>query len=250
MLDVLPREFRMPALDGAVTWFNSPPLTAEDLRGKVVLVDFWTYTCINWLRTLPYVRAWAEKYADYGVVVVGVHTPEYDFEGELDNVRRAIGELDVGYPVAVDSGYTIWNAFANHYWPALYIVDQTGRVRHHQFGEGGYAEAERVIQRLLEDGGVTGFETAPVDVRGRGLEAPADWGNLRSPETYLGDDRGERFSSPGGAYRGISRSYDAPARLRLNHWSLSGTWTVENDSVVGEEPGAGSPTRSRPAMCT
>ena len=220
----LPVEGHVPGFDGATGWLNSPPLAADDLRGKVVLADFWTYTCINWLRTLPYVRAWAERYEDHGLVVVGVHTPEFPFERELDNVRRAVDEMHVGYPVALDSNYAVWRAFANHYWPAVYIADAEGRIRHHQFGEGGYAECEMVIQRLLREAGRDDVGDDLVSVRGDGLEAQADWPNLQSPETYLGYEQGSNFA-------------DAPDSLRLNEWSLSGDWTTERRACVLDRAG-------------
>src|SRR5512133_224017 len=185
----LPVEGHLPGFDGATGWLNSPPLTAADLGGKVVLVDFWTYTCINWLRTLGYVRAWAERYADQGLVVVGVHTPEFPFERDVDNVRQAAQEMRVEYPIALDSDYAVWQAFSNHYWPAVYIADADGRIRHHHFGEGGYEECERVVQQLLRDAGRDVGDDL-VSVADDGFEAQADWSNLESPETYLGYDQG------------------------------------------------------------
>ena len=200
----LPVEGQLPSFDGATGWLNSPPLTQRDLRGKVVLVNFWTYTCINWLRQLPYVRAWAEKYADQGLVVIGVHTPEFAFEHNLDNVRRAVQDMRVGYPVAIDSDYAVWRAFDNHYWPALYFADTQGRIRHHHFGEGEYQQSEMVIQQLLVG---AGFSDQPdvVSVDARGVEAPADWATLRSPENYTGYGRTENFASPGGVLPGQPR---------------------------------------------
>jgi thiol-disulfide isomerase/thioredoxin len=182
----LPVEGELPSFAGATGWLNSPPLTPADLRGKVVLVDFWTYTCINWLRTLGYVRAWAEKYEDRGLVVVGVHTPEFPFEADIDNVRQAAKDMTVEYPIALDSGYAVWTAFDNRYWPAVYIADAQRRIRHHQFGEGGYEECERVIQVLLREAGRDGIADDLVSVADDGFEAQADWANLESPETYLG----------------------------------------------------------------
>jgi thiol-disulfide isomerase/thioredoxin len=193
----LPVEGHLPGFDRATGWLNSPPLSATDLQGKVVLVDFWTYTCINWLRTLAYVRAWAEKYQDEGLVVIGVHTPEIPFERDVDNVRQAVKDMAVEYPVALDSDYAIWQAFANRFWPAVYIADAEGRIRHHQFGEGGYAECEMVIQRLL---GESGRDTVPhdlVSIAPGGFEAQADWASLASPETYLGYEQARGFASPG-----------------------------------------------------
>ena len=179
----LPFEAEMPSLGGATGWLNSPPVTAADLRGNVVLIDFWTYTCINWLRTLPYVRAWAEKYQEHGVVVIGVHTPEFAFEHDLENVRRAARDMRVEYPIAIDSDYAIWQAFTNHYWPALYLVDAQGQLRYHHFGEGAYEQSERVIQHLLAEVGIGGFDHELVLVVAQGAEVAADYGSLRSPET-------------------------------------------------------------------
>jgi thiol-disulfide isomerase/thioredoxin len=232
----LPIEGRMPSLDSATGWLNSPPLTAAGLRGKVVLVDFWTYTCINWLRTLPYLRAWAERYQDHGLVVIGVHTPEFDFEHDLDNVRREAKRLRVGYPIAVDSDYAIWDAFDNHYWPALYVVDAQGQIRHHRFGEGDYDQSEMVLQRLLTEAGSAGdIGQGLVAVDPGGVEAAADWDSLRSPENYLGAARTENFASANGAVLGTGQVYAVPARLRLNHWALSGDWTVNPQAIVGNQ---------------
>ena len=225
----------LAALDSATAWLNSEPLTAASLRGKVVLIDFWTYTCINWLRELPYVRAWAEKYKDQGLVVIGVHAPEFPVERDLDNVRRAARDLRVHYPVAVDNDFAIWRAFDNHYWPALYFVDAQGRVRHHHFGEGDYAQSERMIQRLLAEAGAGGVSQELVSVVGRGVEAAADWDNLRSPENYVGYGRTQNFASPGGAAMDQRRVYSAPARLGRNHWALSGDWTVGRGAIVLNE---------------
>jgi thiol-disulfide isomerase/thioredoxin len=224
------------ALERADTWINSPPLTNSGLRGKVVLVDFWTYTCINWLRTLPYVRAWAEKYQKHGLVVVGVHSPEFVFEKNASNVRRAVKDLKVNHPVAVDSEHVIWRAFRNQYWPALYFVDAQGHVRHHHFGEGAYGQSEMVIQQLLVEAGATGVDREPVTVDGRGIEAAADWSNLKSPENYLGLDRTENFASPGGGMLDTPRRYELPARWRLNDWALSGDWTMKRQAAVLTKP--------------
>jgi thiol-disulfide isomerase/thioredoxin len=215
-------EGNLPSFNGATAWLNSTPLTPSDLRGKVVLVQFWTYTCVNWLRTLPYVRAWAAKYRDNGLAVVGVHTPEFSFEHNLDNVQHAAQTMRVDYPIAVDNDYAIWNAFSNQYWPALYLADASGRIRHHHFGEGGYDESEQVIQQLLADTGATGIETALVTVSPQGLEVPANWDDVKSPETYLGSGR----SSQGDA---------AASRLRLNQWAVNGDWTVGSESVMLNE---------------
>jgi thioredoxin family protein/AhpC/TSA family protein len=213
-------ESRLPGFDGAAGWLNSPPLTAEDLRGKVVLVDFWTYTCINWLRTLGYVRAWWERYAEQGLVLVGVHTPEFPFERDVDNVRAAVEEMNVRYPVALDPDYAVWEAFANHYWPAVYIADGEGQIRYHHFGEGAYDECEEAIQQLL--GGVG---DGLVSVALEGLEVQADWANLESPESYLGSEQARNFA----------RGEPADA-LRLNQWTLSGDWAVERRASVLNGP--------------
>lgn len=223
--DGLPVEGELASFDGATGWLNSPALSAGGLRGKVVVVDFWTYTCINWLRQLPYVRAWAEKYSDQGLVVIGVHTPEFPFEQDAGNVSRAVRDLDVGYPVAIDSDYAIWQAFDNHYWPALYFADAEGRIRHHHFGEGEYERSETVIQQLLAGVGPLTSDSL-VSVEGRGLEAPADWDTLRTPETYAGYYRTENFASPGGVVQDKPHSYAVPPELRLNRWALSGDWTM------------------------
>ncbi len=191
----------LASLERANEWLNSAPLTAADLRGKVVLIDFWTYTCINWLRQLPYVRAWAEKYRDQGLVVIGVHAPEFPFERNIDNVRRAVKDMGLAYPIAIDNDFAIWRAFRNQYWPALYFVDAQGRLRHHHFGEGEYEQSERFIQKLLAEAGANGIGHELVSVEPRGLEVAADWGSLKSPETYMGYERTERFASPGGAIR-------------------------------------------------
>jgi thiol-disulfide isomerase/thioredoxin len=211
----------LEAFDRASTWLNSEPLTAEALHERVVLVDFWTYSCVNWLRTLPYVRAWAERYADRGLVVVGVHAPEFGFEHDLDNVSRATAELDVGYPVVIDNEFSIWRAFDNHYWPAVYLVDRDGRTRFHHFGEEAYAETERAIQQLL------GIDEELVRVEARGLYAAAAWDTLQSPETYVGYGRSERHRD------------SRPDDLALNQWALDGRWSVEEEFAVLEE-GTGS----------
>jgi thiol-disulfide isomerase/thioredoxin len=228
----LPDEGRMPSLEGATGWLNSPPLTTAELRGRVVLVQFWTYTCINWLRTLPYVRAWAERYRQHGLVVIGVHTPEFDFEHDLDNVRRSVKDLGVDYPVVVDNDYGIWSAFGNHYWPALYFVDAQGQIRHHRFGEGDDEQSEMVVQRLLTNAGAEGIDQGLVSVDARGVEAAADWDSLWSPENYLGYQRTDNFASSNGAVLETPHVYEAPARLRLNHWALAGDWTVKRQAIV------------------
>jgi thiol-disulfide isomerase/thioredoxin len=228
----LPIEGQMPSLGGATEWLNSSPLTAAGLRGKVVLVDFWTYTCINWLRSLPYVRAWSEKYKHQGLVVIGVHAPEFGFERSIQNVRREAKAMGVGYPIAVDNDYAIWQAFENHYWPALYFIDAQGYIRHHQFGEGEYEASEMIVQQLLTEAGIGGLGRDLVSVEARGIEAPADWNSLKSPENYLGYERTENFASPGGAVLDTPRVYTAPPRLSLNQWALVGLWTVDQHAAV------------------
>ena len=223
----------LPALTGATEWLNSPPLTPAGLRGKVVLVDFWTYTCVNWLRTLPYVRAWAEKYREQGLVVIGAHTPEFPFEKDIDNVRWAVKEMNVGYPVAVDSDYGVWRAFDNNYWPAVYVADANGRIRYHHFGEGAYDETERVIQRLLKENGRT-TDNQLVSVNPRGLEVAADFGTLRSPESYLGYEKAEAFASD--ALQDAPRVYSVPRMLSLNQWALAGDWTLNGGRAVLNKP--------------
>ena len=233
----LPVEGHLSGFDRATGWLNSPPLGAAELQGKVVLVDFWTYTCINWLRTLAYVRAWAEKYQDQGLVVVGVHTPEFPFERDVDNVRQAVKDMAVEYPVALDSDYAIWQAFANGFWPAIYIADAEGRIRHHQFGEGGYAECEMVIQRLLGESGRDNVSRDLVSVAAGGFEAQADWASLASPETYLGYEQARGFASPGDPVLDQTHSYVAPDRLNLNHWAIAGDWTTERRASVLDRTG-------------
>jgi thiol-disulfide isomerase/thioredoxin len=233
----LPVEGELPSLDGATGWLNSPPLTSAGLRGKVVLTGFWTYTCINWLRQLPYLRAWAARYSGHGLVVIGVHTPEFPFEHDVANVRRAVRDMRIEYPVAIDNDYGIWAAFDNHYWPALYFSDAQGRIRHHHFGEGEYQQSEMVIQQLLDDAGSGGAPYEPVTVDPHGAEAPADWGALRSPENYTGYGRTENFASPGGAVPGEPHTYAAPAELRLNQWALAGDWTMGEQAATLNQPG-------------
>jgi len=228
----LPVEGELASFDGATGWLNSPPLTPAGLRGKVVLVDFWTYTCVNWLRQLPYLRAWAEKYSDHGLVVIGVHTPEFPFEHNIDNVRRAVQDMRIAYPVATDNNYAVWRAFDNYYWPALYFADAQGNIRHHHYGEGEYQQSEMVIQQLLADAGFSGFSMDMVSVDARGVEAPADWDSLRSPENYTGYERTENFASPGGAVPGKPHLYSFPEKLRLNEWALSGDWTMEEGAAT------------------
>src|SRR5436305_8116984 len=220
---------RRPSLGGATGWLNSEPLGPAELQGRVVLFNFWTLTCINWLRQEPYVRAWSQAYRDEGLVVIGVHTPEFSFEHELDGVRRATEERAIDYPVAVDNGYEIWSAFDNHYWPALYFIDADGVIRDHHFGEGRYEQSERVIQRLL------GVERELVSIEGLGVEAEADWDHLRTPETYLGYGRSEDFASPDGAAFDGRRAYGLPEQLRVNHWALAGEWTITPEHVRLEQ---------------
>jgi len=211
------------ALRGATAWLNTTPLSADGLRGKVVLVDFCTYTCINWLRTLPYVRAWAEKYGEHGLVVIGAHTPEFVFERDVENVRRAIAAMRVQYPIAVDNDYAVWNGFSNQYWPALYLLDAKGAIRFTHFGEGAYDQSERSIQQLLVDAGAGGFSREVVTPDARGIEAPADWDSLKSGETYLGSAQAEHFVRNA-------------TRLRLNEWTLAGDWTVGSKAVALQKP--------------
>ncbi len=233
----LPVEGRLASFAGSTRWLNSEPLTPEGLCGRVVLVDFWTYTCVNWLRTLPYVRAWAAKYADAGLTVVGIHTPEFGFEHDVDNVVAQARHLAVRYPVAVDNDYAVWHAFANQFWPALYIADAQGRLRYHHFGEGEYAMAEMVIQQLLLEAGAEAVDQNLVMVEPRGLEVEADWRTLGSPETYLGYGQSTGFASETRARFDRAHPYAAARRLSLNEWDLSGIWTVAPYAVVLGEPG-------------
>ncbi len=221
----LPVEGQMPPLDGAVQWLNSSPLTAEQLKGKVVLVDFWTYSCINCLRAIPYVKAWAEKYKDQGLVVIGVHSPEFAFEKNVDNVKKAISDLGITYPVAVDNDYAIWRAFDNEYWPAHYFIDAKGQVRHHHFGEGDYDQSERIIQQLLAEAGKTGVSSDIVDIKATGTEAASDAANVQSPETYVGYQRSENFVDDKGTVNDAAHDYVA-VTPKLNEWGLTGNWTV------------------------
>jgi thiol-disulfide isomerase/thioredoxin len=232
-----PMEGEFPSLSGATGWLNSPPLKSADLRGKVVLVDFWTYTCVNWRRTLPYVRAWARKYTDQGLVVIGVHTPEFPFESDVGNIRWAIKDMGIDYPVAIDSNYGIWRAFNNEYWPALYLIDAQGRMRYHHFGEGAYEESERAIQRLLAENGATGVSHDPVSVEARGAEVAPDLQTLGSPESYLGYEHAGTFAASGAPDLDKARVYAAPDRLKLNHWALSGEWTVGRAVTVLNKAG-------------
>ena len=235
----LPVEGQLPSLDGAVQWLNSAPLTAQALRGKVVLVDFWTYSCINCLRTLPYVKAWAQKYRDQGLVVIGVHAPEFAFERDIGNVKKAVHDLGVDYPVAIDNNYAIWRGFNNQYWPAHYFVDAQGRVRYHHFGEGNYAESERVIQQLLREAGAKQVASGIADVQATGIQQAADMRDVRSPETYVGYERADNFASPGGVVRDQTNVYRAPSMPSLNHWGLAGGWRVGAQAAVATQSGAG-----------
>ncbi|MBY5613694.1 cytochrome c biogenesis protein DipZ [Rhizobium leguminosarum] len=234
----LPVEGPAPSLDGAVEWLNSAPLTTEQLRGKVVLVDFWTYSCINCIRTIPYVRAWAEKYADQGLVVIGVHAPEFAFEKKIDNVKKAIGDFQIGYPVAIDNDYGIWRAFENSYWPAAYLIDAKGQIRYHHFGEGNYNRTEKAIQDLLREAGSQMTASAPVVPDAKGVEAGPDIGNIRSGETYLGYEQAANFASPEGLQADTAHNYSI-AEPGLNGWGLSGTWIVGRDQATLDQPSGG-----------
>jgi thiol-disulfide isomerase/thioredoxin len=220
----------MPPFVETAEWLGSEPLGPGELRGHAVLVNFWTLTCINWLRQEPYVRAWSQAYREDGLLVIGVHTPEFGFEHEVDRIRQAIQARGIDYPVAVDNRYEIWNAFDNHYWPALYFIDKAGIIHDHHFGEGRYEESERIIQRLL------GVDRELVSVEGRGVEAAADWNHLQTPETYLGSGRSERFAPADGATL-EPRAYELPNQLELNHWALGGDWTIGSENVVLDQAG-------------
>jgi thiol-disulfide isomerase/thioredoxin len=226
----------LSALTSAKTWLNSQPLTAADLDRKVVLVDFWTYTCINWRRQLPYVRAWSEKYKNHGLVVIGVHAPEFSFEKNIDNVRWAANDMRVDYPIVIDNEHSIWRAFNNEYWPALYFADALARIRHHVFGEGQYEQSEVAIQRLLAEAGNTGIPAELVSVDAHGAEAAADWGELRSGENYVGYERTENFASHGGIKTDKAHVYAGADQLRLNDWALAGNWTMGREAILLNEP--------------
>jgi thiol-disulfide isomerase/thioredoxin len=226
-----------PSLAGANDWLNSAALDISDLRGQVVVVDFWTYTCINWIRTLPYVRAWEKRYRDDGLVIIGVHTPEFSFEHDLANIRMALRQMRITWPVAIDNDYRVWDAFANHYWPAMYFTDVHGRIRQHRFGEGDYARSEEIIQALLLEAGASGFGKDLVSVNAAGPEVEANWDNLESAETYLGYDRSRGFASAGGMSPDRSHRYERPEHLAVGHWSLTGDWTVEIERVISNQPG-------------
>jgi thiol-disulfide isomerase/thioredoxin len=233
----LPIEGELPSLDGATGWLNTEPLTPASLRGRPVLVEFWTFTCINWLRTLPYVRAWSEKYREDGLVVLGVHTPEFEVERDLANIRRAAEAMRIEFPIAADSEYRVWRAFDNQYWPALYFADADGRIRHHRFGEGEYEYSELVIQQLLAAAGARDVGTELASVNPTGIEAAADWEDLRSPETYVGYSRADSFASLGGASRDEPREYEVPPSLNLNRWGLAVNWTIGRQAAVVNAPG-------------
>jgi thiol-disulfide isomerase/thioredoxin len=235
-MDRIRREGQMPELDGAAEWVNTVPLTRSALRGKVVVVDFWTYSCINWRRQLPYLRAWSERYADQGLVVIGVHSPEFEFEHATEGVKHAVRTMQIPYPVAIDSDHSVWDAFHNMYWPALYFIDAKGRIRHHQFGEGDYETSEMVIRQLLAEA------NHPVDgslavVDPHGVEAPADLRSLLTPENYIGYARTQGFRWPGGAVRDRRNEYVIPSTLNLAEWALAGTWTIGRESAVLDESG-------------
>ena len=234
--DTLPVEGSLPSLAGATEWLNGPPLTAEGLKGKVVLVDFWTYSCINCLRAIPYVQAWAAKYKDQGLVVIGVHAPEFAFEKNVNNVRKAVADLGITYPVAIDNNYAVWRAFNNEYWPAHYFIDAEGRIRHHHFGEGDYKGSERIIQQLLAEAGHAPTAVGLVAVDPAGVEAAADMGDVHSPETYIGEERAQNFISPGGAVNGVQHVYSV-GTPHLNEWGLSGDWTVGAEQAALNAPG-------------
>ena len=234
---VLPDEGVLAPFDLATGWLNSEPLTPEGLRGRVVLVDFWTYTCVNWLRTLPYVRAWAAKYGEAGLTVVGVHTPEFGFEHNRDNVIAHAGAFGVTWPIALDNDYAVWSAFDNHFWPAVYLADVDGRIRYHHFGEGEYAATEMAIQQLLREAGAAEIDEDLVTVDPQGLEVAADWPNVQSPETYTGYGQSTGFAQDDDAQYDEPAVYAAPAELSLNDWGLSGTWTVARHAAVADEPG-------------
>jgi hypothetical protein len=235
----LPIEGELPGFGGATAWLHSEPLTPAGLRGKVVLVQFCTYSCVNWLRTLPYVRAWHERYRDDGLVVIGAHAPEFAFEHDVEKVRAALGAMGVEYPIAIDNDFAIWRAFDNHYWPALYVADAQGWLRDHHFGEGRYERSERIIQELLAEAGSAGVEREPVRVDPRGVEASADLRTLRSSETYVGYARAENLVAPEGVLPGGPRLYAQSPPLELNQWSLHGDWTVGRQATVMNEAGGG-----------
>ena len=245
----LPVEGKLPPLDGAVQWLNSPPLTAQALKGKVVLVDFWTYSCINCLRTLPYVKAWAEKYRDQGLVVIGVHAPEFAFERDVGNVTKAMKDLGINYPVAIDNDYKIWRAFNNEYWPAHYFADAQGRIRYHHFGEGDYAESERVIQQLLREAGAAKVADGLINADAKGVQLAPDMNEVQSPETYVGYQRAEHFVPETSLAPDKVAAYSPPAQLALNDWSLGGQWKVGSERATPARRPAASSTAFMPGIC-
>jgi len=226
-----------PSLSGATSWLNTQPLKLENLRGKVVLIDFWTFTCINWRRTLPYIREWEAKYKDQGLIVIGVHTPEFSFEYKTENVSRSIKEMNIGYPVAMDNNYEIWRSFNNEYWPALYLIDAKGKIRYQKFGEGDYVESELQIQALLKEVSAKNVSSKPVATRPDGFEIAADLNNLRSPENFLGYERTEGFASPGGVIDDKPTLYSLPKQLHLNQWALTGEWNMGKERVLSSKSG-------------
>jgi thiol-disulfide isomerase/thioredoxin len=227
----------MPSLSGAVAWLNSPPLTNQELRGRVVVIDFWTYSCINCLRTLPYLRAWDERYRDHGLTIIGVHTPEFAFEKVEANVERAVHDLGIHYPVAIDNNYAIWRAFDNQYWPAHYFIDAEGRIRGHHFGEGNYDESEQLIRELLSEAGHHDLPAATGAPGGAGVEVAADEPDIESPETYIGYERAANFASAAPVARDRPAKYTVPQALQLNEWSLGGTWLVSAEYALSRSPG-------------
>lgn len=227
----------LPALRDATAWLNSAPLTKAGLHGKIVLVDFWTYSCINWRRSLPYIRAWDKRYRDDGLVVIGVHAPEFAFEREVENVRQAAASMMIDYPIAIDNEYAIWRAFDNQFWPALYLIDGRGRTRYHKFGEGDYEQSEALIQRLLSEVGVRGFGDGLTGINATGAEVAADWNDLKSGENYLGYERTENFASSGGLVPDKPHTYVLPSALKLNHWGLKGDWLAEKQAIRLISPG-------------
>jgi thiol-disulfide isomerase/thioredoxin len=232
----LPVEGDIPSFEGATTWLNSQALTAHGLHGSVVLVNFWTFSCINSIRVLPYLRAWAAKYKSHGLVVIGVQAPEFEFEKNVDNVRWAVKDRMIDYPIAIDNNLTIWRAFDNNYWPALYFVGARGHIRHHQFGEGNYEQSETVIQKLLVDAGVQGVGNELAKVEGVGIETAPDWADLRSPESYVGYEQAANFASPGGEPWDKRHVYAGLSTLKLNHWALSGDWTAKKQFALLNAP--------------
>jgi len=233
----LPVEGQAPSLGGATAWLNSPPLEISDLHGRVVVVNFCTYTCINWIRTLPYVRAWEERYRDDGLTMLGVHTPEFSFEHDHGNIETALKQMNVTWPIAIDDDYEVWRAFANHYWPALYFIDTQGRIRHHHFGEGEYESSELAIQQLLTEAGSSGIEPGLVAPHALGAEVQADWDTLGSGETYLAYGQATGFASAHGIVPDVRQVYVLPESLARNEWALTGAWTISSEASTSDEPG-------------